>query len=52
MQCRDRHFRHSWVWYGSALIGLLGGYALWTLRPTPKTTDEGAALLLVAEKPE
>ena len=49
--CRDRHFRHSWAWHASALIGLAGGFALWRLKPVPDANDEGASLLLVARTP-
>ncbi len=52
VKCRDRHYKHSWAWHASALIGLLGGYVMWKIKPTPKTTDEGASLLLVARKPD
>ena len=52
VKCRERHFRHSWAWYASALVGLACGYVLWMLKPTPGTTDEGASLLLVAERPK
>ncbi|GJE55622.1 MULTISPECIES: class I SAM-dependent methyltransferase [Methylobacterium] len=51
VKCRDRHYRHSWAWHASTVIGFLGGYAMWTIKPTPKTTDEGASLLLVADTP-
>lgn len=52
VKCRDRHYKHSWAWHASAVFGFLGGYVIWKINPTPKTTDEGASLLLVARKPD
>ena len=51
VKCRDRHYRHSWAWHASALVGFLGGWVMWKIKPVPKARDEGASLLLVAEKP-
>jgi len=53
VKARDRHYRHAWSWHASALLGFLGGYVMWKLRPVPKARrgDEGASLLLVADKP-
>lgn len=52
VKCQDRHYKHSWAWHASALVGFLGGYVMWKINPTPKTKDEGASLLLVARKPD
>lgn len=52
VQCRDRHFRHAWSWHASALVSFLAGYAMWTLCGSAAgASDEGASLLLIAEKP-
>ncbi len=52
IKCRNRHYRHAWSWHLSSAVSFLAGYAAWTLRPTPPDgADEGASLMLVAEKP-
>ena len=52
VQCKDVHYRHSWLWHGATLVAVLGALAAWG-RPVPAEADrEGVALLLVAERPE
>ncbi|MGA0595019.1 class I SAM-dependent methyltransferase [Enterovirga sp. CN4-39] len=52
VKCRDVHYRHSWAWHASALVGFVGGLAMGKLKPQPfRPDDEGASLLLLARKP-
>lgn len=53
VKCRTRHYRHSWAWHASSVVGFLAGYLMWKLKPapTPGPADEGALLMLIAEKP-
>ncbi|WP_236728747.1 hypothetical protein [Methylobacterium sp. WSM2598] len=52
VKCRQVHYRHSWAWHASALIGFMGGFVMRKLKPEPfRPDDEGASLLLVARKP-
>lgn len=52
VRCRDIHYRHAWSWHASALVGLMGALVMRRVRPRPgRGGDEGASLLLVAEKP-
>lgn len=47
-----KSFHHSWRWYASAFVSAAAGYAMWRLRGAPAAgVDEGASLLLVAERP-
>jgi SAM-dependent methyltransferase len=46
--CTDIHFSNTFSWHTAALIGFLGGRLMYAIRKTPKTTDEGVGLLLVA----
>ena len=50
IKCRDRHFKADWGWHAATVAGWAGGFLASTLLPTPKTTDEGAGLLLVARR--
>ncbi|WFT82065.1 hypothetical protein QA634_09505 [Methylobacterium sp. CB376] len=52
VKCCQVHYRHSWAWHASALIGFMGGFVMRKLKPEPfRPDDEGASLLLVARKP-
>ncbi len=50
LRCRDVYYRNQISWHAAALIGLVGGRLLHALRKTPQTTDEGAGLLMVAQR--
>lgn len=54
VKARDRHFRHAWIWHASAAIGFLAGWAMWRIRPrpAPRPGEEGASLVLIAERPD
>jgi hypothetical protein len=50
LRCRDTFYRNRPWWHAAVLIGLLGGRLMHGLRGTPRTTDEGAGLLMVARR--
>jgi SAM-dependent methyltransferase len=50
LRCRDIFYRNRPWWHASVLIGLLGGRMMHALRGTPRTSDEGAGLLMVARR--
>ena len=51
IQCTNIYFRDAWSWHTAALIAFVAGRLVYAVRRMPKTTDEGAALLMVARRP-
>jgi SAM-dependent methyltransferase len=51
IRCTDVHFRDALSWHAAALVGFLAGRLFYTVNKEPRTTDEGAALLMVARRP-
>lgn len=50
IRCRDVHYSNHWTWHAAAAIGYVAGRAMYAIRKTPKTTDEGVGLILVARR--
>jgi SAM-dependent methyltransferase len=50
IRCRDVHFSEAWSWHAAGIVGLLAGMFMYAVKKTPKTTDEGSGLLLVARR--
>jgi hypothetical protein len=50
IRCRDIHFHDAPSWYVAVAVGFLVGRLAYALNKTPKTTDEGAALVMVARR--
>jgi SAM-dependent methyltransferase len=50
IRCSDVHFRDAWWWHAATVFGVLAGWFMHAVRKTPKTTDEGSGLLLVARR--
>jgi SAM-dependent methyltransferase len=50
IRCRDIHFHDAPSWYVAGAVGFLVGRLAYALNKTPKTTDEGAALVMVARR--
>src|SRR5262249_35595509 len=50
LRCRDIFYRNRPWWHAAVLIGLAGGWLIHRLRGTPRTTDEGVGLLMVARR--
>jgi SAM-dependent methyltransferase len=50
IKCHDEHFKADWGWHAATVVSWIGGLIASTVLPTPKTTDEGAGLLMVARR--
>jgi SAM-dependent methyltransferase len=50
IKCRERHFKADWGWHAASVVSWAGGLLASTLLPTPKTSDEGAGLLMIARR--
>jgi SAM-dependent methyltransferase len=44
------YFRAAWSWYAALFVGIRGGRLMCALNKVPKATDEGASLVMVAER--
>jgi len=51
LRCGDIYFRPALSWYAAGLAGFLAARLAYTVDKVPRTTDEGAALLMVARRP-
>jgi len=52
LRCRDIYYRNRLWWHAAVLIGLAGGAMMHALRGTPRTTDEGVGLIMMARRKE
>jgi SAM-dependent methyltransferase len=50
IRCREVYFRAAASWHAAAVVGFLAGRLAHAVNKVPKTTDEGAALVMVARK--
>jgi SAM-dependent methyltransferase len=50
IRCSRVHFRAAWSWYAALLIGIRAARLMAARNKVPKTTDEGAGLVMVARR--
>jgi SAM-dependent methyltransferase len=50
IRCSHIHYRAAWSWYMAMLVGGRGARLMRALNRVPKTTDEGATLVMVARR--
>jgi hypothetical protein len=50
LRCRDIFYRNRLWWHAAVVIAFAGGWLMHALRGTPRTTDEGVGLIMVARR--
>jgi len=51
IRCRDSYFRPAWSWYVASVVAIFAARLIYAVNKTPRPTDDGAGLVMVARRP-